>query len=86
LNPSQIRDTVKAFILSEFLPGEDPAELRDDTPLITGGILDSIATLKLVSYVEETWGIELEPHEADADHLNTLSDIVSLVQSKLGRR
>lgn len=80
---SEIRESVKAFILTEFLPGEDPGELRDDTPLITGGILDSIATLKLVAYVEEKYGIELAPHEADAEHLDTISDITSLVQSKL---
>jgi acyl carrier protein len=80
---AEIKDAVKAFILEEFLPGEDPGELRDDTPLITGGVLDSIATLKLVAYVEESYGIELEPYEADAEHLNTLLAITSLVQSKL---
>lgn len=80
---AEIRQAVKDFILEEFLPGEDPNELRDDTPLITGGILDSIATLKLVAFVEERYGIELQPHEADAEHLNTISDITSLVQSKV---
>lgn len=83
VDQAQIRQAVKGYILEEFLPGEDPNELRDDTPLITGGILDSIATLKLVAFVEETYGIELQPHEADAEHLNTISDITSLVQSKL---
>jgi acyl carrier protein len=77
-----IREAVRAYILAEFLPGEDPEELRDDTPLITGGILDSIATLKLVAHLEEEYGIELQAHEADADHLNTVSDICELVQSK----
>jgi acyl carrier protein len=77
-----IREAVRAYILAEFLPGEDPEELRDDTPLITGGILDSIATLKLVAHLEEKYGIELQAHEADADHLNTVSDICELVQSK----
>ena len=81
---AEIRDAVKEFVLAEFLPGEDPSELRDDTPLITGGILDSIATLKLVAHVEESYGIELEPHEADAEHLDTLTDITNLVLAKLG--
>jgi len=73
---------VKNFILTEFLPGEDPSELKDDTPLITGGILDSIATLKLVMFLEGTYGITLEAHEADPEHLDTLTDIVSLVNLK----
>lgn len=73
---------VKDFILREFLPGEDPDELQEDTPLITGGILDSIATLKLVAFLEEQFGISIAAHEADVDHLNTLNDIAALVASK----
>ena len=49
----EVKQTVRKFILSEFLPGEDPNELADSTPLISGGILDSIATLKLVAFLEE---------------------------------
>ena len=81
---NDIKGTVKGFVMKEFLPGEDPAELKDDTPLITGGILDSIATLKLVGYLEETFGIQLQAHEAGADYLNTLSDIAALVAAKRG--
>jgi len=52
-NPTmeEIRQTVKSYILKEFLFGENPDELTDSTPLITGGILDSIATLKLVAFM-----------------------------------
>lgn len=77
-----IHTEVKEFILTQFLPGEDPSELQDDTPLITGGILDSIATLKLVLFLEERYGITLEAHEADPEHLDTLTQVVDLVQSK----
>ena len=80
----EIRDTVKHYILDEFLPGEDPNELTDMTPLITGGILDSISTVKLVAFLEERFGIEFHAHEMNADYLNTLSDIVETVQSKQG--
>lgn len=78
-----IRDSVRSFILAEFLPGEDPMNLTDATPLVTGGILDSIATLKLVAYLEQTFGVHFQAHEVDSEHLNTVSDIVNLVRSKL---
>ena len=78
-----IRDTVKSYILKEFLPGEDPAELTDSTPLVTGGILDSLATLKLVSFLEEHYGIAVQAHEADVEHLDTVYDIATLVRSKM---
>lgn len=77
-----IKQTIKAYILREFLPGEDPTEMTDATPLITGGILDSISTLKLVTFLEQRFGVVLEAHEAGADHLDTVSRISSLIASK----
>lgn len=75
--------TIKDYILSEFLPGESPAALTESTPLITGGILDSLATLKLVSYLEEKYKIQIEAHEADVEHLNTIVSIAALVHAKM---
>jgi acyl carrier protein len=77
-----IKTVIKDVILKEFLPGEDPSELTDTTPLITGGILDSIATLKLVMFIEERYGISLQAHEVDAEHLDTISQIAQLIRSK----
>jgi acyl carrier protein len=78
-----ISQTLKAFILKEFLPDEKPEELTESTPLILGGVLDSLATLKLVAFIEERYKIQLEAHEVDVEHLNTISSIENLVRSKL---
>lgn len=80
--PSDIAGTVKSFILREFLPGEDPSQLENSTQLMTTGILDSIATLKLVSFLEDTFHITIAAHEADKEHLNTIADIERLVRGK----
>jgi acyl carrier protein len=85
INPQmtqQIKDTVKDFILREFLSGESPDSLDDSTPLITGGVLDSIATIKLIAFLEERFGIQIEPYEMNADYLNFLPDIAKLVSSR----
>jgi acyl carrier protein len=79
---SSVKGSLREFILTTFLPGEDPNELTDDYPLISSGILDSIATLKLILYIEETFGITLEPHEADREHLDTLNQITSLILAR----
>jgi acyl carrier protein len=78
-----IKDAVKQYILSEFLLGENPAELTETTPLITGGILDSLATIKLVVFLEERFHVQIQAHETMVDYLNTISDIAQLVHSKL---
>ena len=78
--------SVKEYILAEFLPGESPDSLEDSTPLISGGILDSISTLKLVSYLEDTYGIEFKANEVSADHLDSLRAIAGIVDQKVAAK
>ncbi len=81
-NSSEIEAPIKAFIMTEFLPGEDAGQLAEDTPLISAGILDSIATLRLVEFLEKTFSIEMAAHETDAEHLDTIERIARLVRFK----
>ena len=84
VQPDEIRSAARDYILAEFLPGEDPAALTNDTSLIGGGILDSIATVKLVSFLEERFGVRFEAHEVGVDYLETIDRIVETVGRKLG--
>jgi acyl carrier protein len=79
---NEVKDTIREFILKTYLPGESAANLRDDTPLRTSGILDSLATLGLVSFVEKQFGVELEAHETGTDTFDRIEDIASLVERK----
>jgi acyl carrier protein len=82
MSEQDARHKIKDFIMAQFLPGEDPAELTDQTPLISGGILDSIATLQLVMFLEESYKVSFEAHEVDKDNLDTLDLIVRMLGSK----
>jgi hypothetical protein len=44
---SAIANRLRDYILSRYLSGESPANLTDDIPLRTSGVLDSLATLNL---------------------------------------
>lgn len=83
MDMEEIRNSIKEFILKKFLPNEDPNDLSETTPLIAGGILDSLATLKVVAFLEENYRITVAPHETDEDNFGTIRDIENLVQSKL---
>ncbi len=79
----ETRRIIAQYILMHFLPGEDPAELTETTPLITGGVLDSIATLKLVVFLETQFKITIEAHEAGVEHLDSIDGIARLLDRKL---
>ncbi|MGE0593005.1 MAG: acyl carrier protein [Vicinamibacterales bacterium] len=78
------KEAIRTYILNEYLPGESPSNLKDDTPLRTSGILDSMATLNLVSYLEQTFGIQIDAHETGVENFDRIEDIVALVASKKG--
>lgn len=75
---------VKQFILDRYLAGEDPSRLTATTPLVSGGILDSLALLDLVAFLEEQSGVEFEAHEVDPGNFESLAAIESMIRGKLG--
>ena len=77
-----VKDTIRDYILREYLPGESPDNLADDTPLRTSGILDSMATLNLVTFLEQNFGITIDAHETGIDQFDRIADIAALVEQK----
>ena len=78
------RGIVRHFILEQFLPGEDAANLTDSTELKESGILDSLSTLRLVAFLEERFGVELEAGDLGAQSLSSVENIDRLLQKKTG--
>jgi acyl carrier protein len=81
-----IKGQLKSHILAEYLPGEPPGNLTYDTPLRTSGILDSIATVKLVSFIEDTFNVELAAHETGIQNFDRIEDIAALIVRKQAGR
>jgi acyl carrier protein len=77
-----ILDRVRDFVIGEFLPGQDPASLGVDVPLISSGIIDSVGTLKLVLFLEETFGIQIDADDITGARLDSLGAIRALIEAK----
>jgi acyl carrier protein len=79
-----IKAEIRRFVLDAYLPGESPENLKDDTPLRTSGVLDSMGTLALVSFLEKEFGIEIDAHETGIENFDRLEDIAAFVARKKG--
>jgi acyl carrier protein len=79
---NEIKETIRTHILAEYLPGESPSNLKDDTPLRTSGILDSMATLALVSFLEERFRVQIDAHETGVETFDRIDDIAALIRRK----
>lgn len=77
-----VKDLVRAYILDNFLVGEDPRNLTDQTELRESGILDSLSTLRLITFLEETIHVEFEADDLAQGNLSTIEAIAALVRAK----
>jgi len=80
---NEIRAAVRQYLLEEVIPGEDPSALGDSTELVSSGILDSISTARLVTFLEQQFDVRFKASEITAAHLNSVDLIVGTVESKL---
>ena len=74
---------IREFINREVLMGGE-ASIEDDTPLV-GGVLDSMALMRLVAFVEEEFGIEVDEAEVTATNFGTVRDVARLVEESGAR-
>jgi acyl carrier protein len=74
---------IHTFILDTLLAGEDPITLTSQTPLVSSGIIDSLNSLRVGLFLENTFGIEIAPEElSDPEHLETIVAMTRLVLAK----
>ena len=79
---SEMKETIRQFIVSSYLPGEAAGNLCDDTPLLTSGILDSLAAVGLVTFIEQRFGVELDVYDTSVESFDRIDDIVRCIERK----
>ena len=77
-----VEDTVRDFIVANFLFGDAARAVRDDDSLLEHGIIDSTGILELVGFIEDSFGIEIGDAELVPQNLDSIASIVSFVQRK----
>lgn len=76
-----IRGIVRRFIV-EQIASDEADDLADDANLKESGVLDSLSTLKLVSFLEETFHVAIQPDDLDAGHLASMASIERFIRDR----
>jgi acyl carrier protein len=79
---SETRDKIKAFIMGNFLFGNDQ-DLNDDTSFLDEGIIDSTGILELVSFLEEEFDISVEDDEILPENLDSITNVTAYLEKKM---
>jgi acyl carrier protein len=81
--PQSARNEIRAFIIENFLFGDEGYGLSDEMSLIDNDLVDSTGILELVSFLEERFGIAMADADIVPANLDSLIRISSFVERKL---
>jgi acyl carrier protein len=68
-----IRETLRRYISEELL--EDDAPVDDDENLLADGMVDSLGMLRLVGFIEESYGFRVPPDAFTIEHFRTIATL-----------
>jgi acyl carrier protein len=74
---------IRAFIVNNFLFGQEGSSFADDQSFLETGIIDSTGLLELVAFIEQRYGIAIADQELIPQNLDSLSNISRFVARKL---
>ena len=77
-----MRDRIVGYILEEILGEDAPDELTSETPLLSSGLLDSLAVEQLLLYLEDELGVRFEDADYSAENFETVAAIEALLRRK----
>ena len=83
LSETDIRRRLRAFIVENFLYTRPDFPFTDDDSLLRRGIFDSLGVTEVISFLEETWGLEVPEDDVTEVNFGTLSGISRYVAQQV---
>ena len=72
-----MKEVVKKYVTNEYV--EDDTEITYDTPLISGGIVDSFSMVSLKRFLENKYQISIPDDRATPEAFDSVNKICTLV-------
>lgn len=79
---AQIQTTIREFILSAYLFGDESRMPTSNDSLLETGVLDSTGVLELIEFLEMEFQITIEDAETVPDNLGSIAGITRYVTNK----
>ena len=83
-----MKDMILDYIKHEYLDEEEAQDmgLNENTPLISGGIVDSFSMVSLKRFLEKKFVISIPDDEASPQAFDTVTSIMALVNRHLAKK
>lgn len=68
------------YVKKEFLEDDSDMEIKEDTPLISSGIVDSFSMVSLKTFIEKKYKIQIPDAKATPEAFDSVNNIISLLK------
>ncbi|OPX23943.1 MAG: hypothetical protein B1H03_00090 [Planctomycetales bacterium 4484_113] len=75
-----MKDVIVDYVKDEYLEEGDETEIDENTPLISGGIVDSFSMVSLKMFLERKYKISIPDEKATTEAFDTVASIMKLVK------
>jgi acyl carrier protein len=73
----EMKEVIREYVVKEYV--EDDTEIGYDTPLISGGIVDSFSMVSLKRFLENKYKISIPDDKATPEAFDSVNKIIKLV-------
>lgn len=76
----ELKDKIREYVVDEYVEEGEDIEVKDDTPLISGGLVDSFSMVSLKLFLETEYNVKIPDEKATAEAFDTVNAIAALVR------
>lgn len=79
MNQTEIHKKLMDFLNTIKSPGVELKSINDDISLVQSGLIDSLATLEIISFLEDEFNIDFAETGIDPGELDSIQSILKLI-------
>ena len=83
LSRAEIAEEIKRFLLEDPEIAFPARDLAAGQSLLSSGLIDSLAVLDIIAFLESRFGIQFEPEDLTGENFDRISSMAALVRSRM---
>jgi len=78
-----VKEKIRVFVL-EYAADRGVTSVRDDEPILTNNIIDSLGSLRMIDFLESAFPLTIEDTDMLPENFQTINDTEMFIYRKLG--
>jgi len=75
----EVKETVRQYIIENFLFGDDSILENNSMSLLDGGIIDSVGVMELVAFLEQDFELVVADEDLIPENLDSVDNLTAFI-------